>query len=134
MNALNYVLYLILFALIIIASHRASIKSYFNSFKKFKCKRCGHCCRLLVRLSDEDIKRIEKNTKYKRKYFVEVKKKKNTLKKINNYCIFLNISKGKSKCIIYKHRPNICQKFPHFKRYGLKMSDSRCYAFDKKFK
>ncbi|MBW3011152.1 YkgJ family cysteine cluster protein [Candidatus Woesearchaeota archaeon] len=134
MDTLSVVLYLVLLGLIVLATNRHYLRSYINSFKKFECKRCGRCCSFIVGLSDEDIRQIEKGTKYKKKDFVEQRKKKNVMKRINGYCIFLNISKGKAQCTIYNNRPKICKNFPFFKKWGLKMSDSRCYAFDKKFK
>lgn len=134
MNILNYALYPALCALVLLVANRPLVRSFLNSFRRFECRRCGHCCRLHVRLSDADIRRIEKGTKYRQEDFAEKNKKKNYIRRINGYCPFLSISKGRAGCTIYDHRPDICRTYPHFKRYRLKMSDSRCNAFDKRFK
>jgi len=87
--------------------------------RKFKCLRCGRCCRLRVRLSKEDIKRLMKAGK---KDFIEDKR---WLKRINGYCMFLEIKKGKSKCTVYNHRPDICRWWPLKKH----VCDVRCSTY-----
>jgi Fe-S-cluster containining protein len=82
------------------------LRPFIYRLKKFKCQRCGQCCRLRVRLSEGDIRRLEKEGK---KNFVEDKK---WLKRVNGYCKFLEIKKGIAKCTVYNARPNICRWWP----------------------
>ena len=73
--------------------------------------RCGLCCSLVVKLSEEDIKKIEK-LDYKREFFVEKSaSSRKALKRINGYCRFLVIKDGIANCTIYEHRPKVCQEF-----------------------
>ena len=54
--------------------------------------RCGLCCSLVVRISDEDIKKIER-LGHKRDFFVEkIANGNNALKRINAYCRFMVIN------------------------------------------
>lgn len=99
---------------------------YFRAFilrrKKFRCLRCGHCCRLLVKLSKKDIQRLKANNEKK---FMD---KKTYLKKINGYCKFLIIKNGKATCSIYSYRPDICKSWP-LKNFWV---DLRCRYFSGK--
>lgn len=81
--------------------------------EKFKCLRCGKCCRLRVKLSKEDIKRIEK--KGHTNFIDEDAGNNKCMKMINLYCIFLTVDTGIASCKIYKQRPEICRKYPFFK-------------------
>jgi Fe-S-cluster containining protein len=90
--------------------------------RKFKCLRCGRCCSLKVKLSKEDIKRLEKAGK---KDFIEGK---HWLKRINKYCQFLEIKNGKSRCLVYNSRPEICRNWP-LKRFT---TDVRCSNYNGK--
>lgn len=90
--------------------------------KKFICRRCGNCCKLRVRLSKEDIKRI---TKSGNKNFVEDGV---WLKRVNGWCKFLEIKNGKARCTIYNYRPKICRWWP-LKKY---VCDVRCSIYKNK--
>lgn len=70
--------------------------------------RCGLCCSLLVRLSDDDIRMIMNQG---HKDFVEKTPKVQVLRKINGYCTFVEIKKGVATCTIYDIRPKICEEF-----------------------
>ncbi|MBU90021.1 hypothetical protein CMO94_00650 [Candidatus Woesearchaeota archaeon] len=78
---------------------------------------------------DPELSERIKQAGYKEDYFIEKTKKGKLLKRINNYCIFLSINKGKSKCKIYSHRPSICRNFPNIKVFNIKANDPRCDAF-----
>ncbi|OGM03182.1 hypothetical protein A3K72_01320 [Candidatus Woesearchaeota archaeon RBG_13_36_6] len=73
--------------------------------------RCGLCCSLVVKIFEEDIKRIE-NLGHKRDFFVEnIENNKKALKRINGYCRFLVIKEGIATCTIYDHRPKVCREY-----------------------
>ncbi len=98
------------------------LRQFIWKFRKFKCLRCGRCCSLRVKLTNEDIKRLKKSGK---KNFVE---KGNWLKRINGYCMFLEIKNGKANCTVYDSRPKICRGWP-LKRFTC---DTRCKSYYKK--
>ena len=78
---------------------------------KLDTGRCGLCCSLVVKLSEEDIKRIQ-GLGYKKDLFVEeIAKGKKALKRINGYCRFVVIKDGIATCTIYDHRPKVCREF-----------------------
>ena len=78
---------------------------------KLEKGRCGLCCSLVVRISEDDIKRIER-LEYKRDFFVEkIANGDNALKRINDYCRFLVIKDGIAGCTIYEQRPKVCRDF-----------------------
>lgn len=85
--------------------------------KNFICKKCGKCClTYTVKLSDEDIKRIEK-LGYEKESFAEpdnfdMESGKHALKMKDNRCIFLTKRNNKYLCKIYMNRPKICRKYP----------------------
>ena len=79
----------------------------------FKCKQCGECCRPIVGLKKEDIKRIKTLGLKKKEFAVYDKEiKMYTLKQINNVCMFLRRQRDKFTCKIYDQRPDICRKYP----------------------
>jgi len=84
--------------------------------KTFKCTKCGECCRPIVKISDNEIKRIE-SLGLKRENFTEDDGKLNSkvLKQKNGVCMFLKRSGDEFICSIYDHRPRICQKYPFIK-------------------
>ena len=67
---------------------------YFGLRKeKFDCTRCGECCKLLVRLDDEDVVRLEAAGK---KDFYEQRNGRKYLKRaFDGYCIFYNRDNGR---------------------------------------
>jgi Fe-S-cluster containining protein len=95
------------------------LRNFFLKFRKFKCLRCGQCCRLRVSLSKEDIERLKKSG---HKDFIE---NKNSLKRINGYCKFLEIKNGKARCSVYKSRPEVCRWWPVAKF----LCDGRCKSY-----
>ena len=61
--------------------------------RSFKCKHCGECCKLIVKVSKDDIKRIEKAGHKKESFLVEDPMEpdsviKDSMKRVNNRCIF----------------------------------------------
>ncbi|MCS4541044.1 MAG: YkgJ family cysteine cluster protein [Euryarchaeota archaeon] len=77
----------------------------------FECTHCGRCCKLAVRLTKEDIHRIEM-LGYKRKNFVDgfVHPR---MKRLNNACFFLEkMQDGIFYCKIYSARPITCKRYP----------------------
>ena len=126
MQTTTLIFYFIIFLCLLILSFKNDILS--RLFKReFKCTNCTGCCKLRVFLSEKDIKRIKTKCDYIRKIG-----KMKLIKRVNGYCIFLNIKEGKSKCSIYKMRPDICRKFPERKIFGCKSYDPRCPAFNVK--
>jgi Fe-S-cluster containining protein len=93
---------------------------YLYTRKKFKCLRCGDCCRLIVRLNEEDKKRLKKNG-YRN--FVD---KLGFLKRINGHCIFLGMKNGIAECGIEKIKPEVCRHFPEKRGLFGKKRDRRC--------
>lgn len=92
----------------------------------FTCKRCAKCCLLVVRLTKEDIARMQKAGC---RDFVQMRKGVSYLKQINGVCPYLSLSQGESSCSIYDARPEICRDFPAVKVWGCKGNDPRCPAF-----
>ena len=117
----------IIFVIVIfIIAYIFIIRRFIFGREKFRCLRCGKCCKLRVDLSDEDIKRIKMAGK---RDFIEGK---NHLKRINGFCKFLELKEGKSSCSIYKIRPAICREYPRIKRKILPDSrDLRCKTSDR---
>jgi len=77
--------------------------------KKFRCRRCGECCRS-PRLTKSDINRIKK-LGYKEEEFTESFPIGNYVKEKNSWCMF--IKKGRQAfCKIYNARPSICWQYP----------------------
>jgi len=103
------------------------LRAYLFGRKKFVCMRCGHCCRLLVKLSKEDIIRLNKKGESD---FIG---KKGYMRQVNGYCKFLNLKRGVASCSVYDSRPKICRTFPI--RIGLlgRRVDLRCRRFLNKF-
>ena len=88
--------------------------------ENFKCDRyCGECCKkLLVEISNKDIKSIEK-LGYKKDDFIMEDvfnpKRKFLKKQKNGWCVFLEKEKdGKYTCKIHKDRPKVCRDYPFF--------------------
>jgi Fe-S-cluster containining protein len=131
MTQATNIFYLIIIAFLFYLNFGWHIRVLLLSNRQFGCLRCGHCCRLVVRLSDKDIERLEKAGK---KDFIKLKGKTKTLRQENGYCPFLSINSGKARCTVYEHRPDICMTFPAQKIMGIRGNDPRCSSFDKKRK
>jgi len=78
-----------------------------------------------VKLTDSDIEEIKKSG-----FSLEIEEKsgKKYIKRTNDFCSYLSIKDGKSKCEIYDYRPEICRNFPRKKVLGMKANDIRCRA------
>ena len=98
------------------------IRQFVLKGRKFKCLRCGCCCRYHVKLNKEDIARLKKAGKTD---FIE---NGNYLKRINGNCKYLQMKNGVAKCSIDKIKPKICRAWPI---YPLSV-DTRCRFYDKK--
>ncbi len=80
--------------------------------REFKCKRCGYCCSLKVRLGMIDLFKITR-LGYKADDFSEKDKEGRTvIKLINGDCYFLGRTGNKPFCKIYNARPKVCRNFP----------------------
>ncbi|MBI3036977.1 YkgJ family cysteine cluster protein [Candidatus Woesearchaeota archaeon] len=77
------------------------------------CTFCGLCCTLTVRLSERDIKRIEKGSGRKREDFVVADNDgKPLLKREKGWCTFFKREGRVGICTIYDSRPDNCRDFP----------------------
>ena len=90
---------------------------------KFKCQRCGRCCRYKLELSKEDILRLEKAGA---KDFITDKA---WVKRMDGNCVFLKTVDGGNRCAVYEARPEVCRWWP-VRKYRV---DIRCKAYDRKF-
>ena len=78
---------------------------------KLEKGRCGLCCSLVVRLNKRDIDKI-KALGYKEGFFVEKNSLgEDVLKRINGYCVFVEIKQGIASCVIYETRPRKCREY-----------------------
>ncbi len=80
----------------------------FRRQANFNCIKCGICCCLKVKPGEKDIRKIEKNLKKDRSFFLEDGK----LKQVNGYCMFLKNKSKENVCSIYKFRPENCKRWP----------------------
>lgn len=95
-------------------------RPYFLNKKKFKCCRCGECCKLRVLLTKEEIEAIKKAG------YSDFVDKDGWIKKKDKHCIFLKFKEGISYCKIEKIKPKICKDFPEKKGLFGKYRDIRC--------
>ena len=118
---------IILLIIILIVFYIFFLRSFLFAKERFKCKRCGKCCKLIVDLSKQDIERLKKSDI---KDFLN--KDGKTLKKINGYCKFQTLKAGKSSCSIYNSRPEICRAFPiKIGKILPRAQDLRCKTSDR---
>jgi|APSaa5957512535_1039671.scaffolds.fasta_scaffold335231_2 Fe-S-cluster containining protein len=84
-----------------------------NTKDNFECTKCGECCRPIVLLSEEDIKRIEALGLTD---FIDIDPLNEVTTKIlkqkNHVCMFLERVGDEFKCKIYNSRPEICRQYP----------------------
>mgnify|MGYP001608659544 CR=1 FL=1 len=76
------------------------------------CTFCGLCCTLTVRLSVNDIKRIESSGSKKEEFIVADNDGKPLLKRENGWCTFFKREGKIGICTIYENRPDNCRDFP----------------------
>ena len=76
------------------------------------CTFCGLCCTLTVRLSDKDIKRIEKTGRKRNEFVVADSDGKPLLKREKGWCTFFKREGRIGICTIYNNRPDSCRDFP----------------------
>lgn len=109
-----------------------SEKQYLDP-KTFKCVKCGECCRPIVKVSEEEIQRIEQTglsrTLFLQQNPIDEKEGKNTLKQINGVCMFLQRQGEEFICSMYNARPDICRKYPFITQN--KISDCRPKNWEK---
>ena len=92
--------------------------------ENFKCENCGECClTYTVKLSNSDIKRIER-LGYKKEEFAEIdsfdpKTGNYALKRRDDGCTFLIRKNNKWLCSIYSNRPKICTDYPFNEENGV---------------
>lgn len=78
-----------------------------------KCSGCGNCCTNYLPMTEEEIEQIRS---YIRKHGVrECNHRYRFLSdadfSIDMTCPFLDMTKGREKCVIYEARPAICREF-----------------------
>lgn len=94
------------------------MKKYLDP-KKFRCKRCGECCRSIVKVNEKDITKIEK-LGYVREEFLDYDplkenlRIKDTLKQSRGVCMFLRKRGKKYHCLIYDYQPKNCRNYPFY--------------------
>ncbi|MBI4895599.1 MAG: YkgJ family cysteine cluster protein, partial [Candidatus Aenigmarchaeota archaeon] len=79
-------------------------------FMTWECTQCGRCCKMIVSIDGEDIKKIEAlgYNNFTQEHDGEI-----ILKRKESKCVFLT----DNKCSIqikhgYENKPNICRRFP----------------------
>ena len=78
--------------------------------RKWKCKHCGYCCTLRVRLSFKEYLKI---LLLGYKNFTEKDGLgRRCIKLPDDKCFFLTKKNNKPFCKIYKHRPKMCREYP----------------------
>lgn len=103
--------------------------------RTFECEKCGQCCKLIIKLTEKDITRIERAGHDKDSFLAkdpmveeigDITAPKDTIKQVDGYCFFL-ISEGNKKvCSIYPARPDICRTYP-FVDKGRKLESCKPY-------
>ena len=112
-----------MYIFLLIMFYILAIRPFLLARRKFKCKRCGNCCKFKVELTIEDIKRI---TKAGKRDFIVNKK---YLQRENGYCKFLKFENSKAKCIIQDIKPEICASWPISEGMLGKLADYRCKSY-----
>ena len=84
---------------------------YFLEKKDFACTKCGQCCRPVVKVSDQEIQRIE-NRGLNDFFEWDEKIQNNVLKQKNGVCQFLKKEGEFFVCSIYDERPETCRSYP----------------------
>ncbi len=100
-------------------------------FLKFRCNRCGNCCRLRIPVTDIDVRRLMEATGMPAQKIVHFFKRSEfgrspgrlawikfgprlrdrramCVRETRDRCLFLR----KAGCIVYEHRPIVCQEHP----------------------
>ncbi len=76
------------------------------------CTFCGLCCTLTVRLSSNDIRRIEKSGRKRNEFVVADNDGQPLLRRENGWCTFFKRDGKFGLCTIYDSRPEACRDFP----------------------
>lgn len=125
---MNQVLGNILIAIVLLfILYMVFARAHVLARKKFKCLRCGHCCRLRVKLSKQEIEEIKK------KGHVNFMSRLGYIKRKNGYCQFLEFKDGKTECSLEDIKPKVCKKFPSRKGLIGEKIDTRCKTCHGKF-
>jgi Fe-S-cluster containining protein len=98
-------------------------RPYVLARRRFKCLRCGNCCRLSVTLEDSEIRLLEKNG------YKDFLDERGFIRKKEGFCQFLKFKDGKTYCSIESIKPRICKRFPLKKGPLGKKIDTRCKYF-----
>jgi len=76
---------------------------------KFKCDRCGECCKIRVYVKSEDILRLAKRLRIKSGTFAyKYIQTKGRFKFLKDPCLFLT----NNECSVYNARPDVCRLYP----------------------
>lgn len=86
-----------------------------NSKTRFECQRCGLCCILLKVPLLNNNPAIREELINSCEFLPKIK---------NGQCVFLSKTKGEHSCLIYSHKPIVCDSFPFY--YNLQ--DRKLYA------
>lgn len=82
-----------------------------------ECSCCGDCCSNLLPLSKSEIERIKK---YVKRHHIRAQVHAIPMMAVRDLtCPFLDLSKAREKCTIYKVRPAICRVFRCNKPMGV---------------
>jgi len=115
-----------------VSRKRSNEKIEGAQFLKFRCGRCGNCCRLRVPVTDTDVRRLMECTGkpadkivhfFKRSEFGNspgqiawiklgprhIDRKAMCVREVYDRCFYLRPKKG---CIAYEHRPIVCREHP----------------------
>jgi len=104
-----------------------TIRPFMLARRKFKCQRCGRCCKLKVPLKEKDIKRLESSGK--KDFVVRSFTGRKFMKRINGYCKFLEFEKGLARCTVNDVKPEICASWPIHKGFPGTLADCRCKSY-----
>ena len=114
------------------ASTKKNEKIKGAEFLKFRCGRCGNCCRLRIPVTDTDVRRLMEGLGKPAEKFVHFFKKSEfgdspgpiawiklgprhkdrkamCIREEYDRCLFLRPKKG---CVAYEHRPIVCREHP----------------------
>jgi len=114
----------ILVVSVLFAIYVAFFRDFVLAKRKFKCLRCGKCCKLRVNLNKDEIENLKRIGE---KDFLD--ESNNHIKRVNGYCKFLNFNDGTTSCNIENNKPLICRNFPVKKGFIFRTVDLRCQSF-----
>ncbi|OIO63656.1 hypothetical protein COV22_04175 [Candidatus Woesearchaeota archaeon CG10_big_fil_rev_8_21_14_0_10_47_5] len=91
----------------------------YSNYMPFRCRRCGLCCSMAVKLEKPDIEMLKKTGLSLEDFSQDDDKGRLIMRRVNNYCYFLRIEHGVAGCAIYEHRPRRCREYPYGEKCSL---------------